>query len=131
MSGLNRYQREWLRERIESRSALLREEIRAALHKNEEQSAALANHHTEIDDEAVADAETTVEVAELERDVHELRALQDALARVAREEYGVCESCGDDIPFARLKADPQATRCLACQADEERRQKRHRTRISG
>lgn len=128
MSALNRYQREWLRERIESRSAMLREEIRAALHKNEEHAAALANHRTEIDDEAVADAETTVEVAELERDVHELRELQDALQRVGTEDYGVCENCGADIPFPRLKADPQATRCVACQADEERRQKRQRVR---
>lgn len=128
MSSLNRYQREWLRERIESRSALLREEIRAALHKNEEQSVALANHHDEIDDEAVADAETTVDVAELERDVHELRQLQDALTRIGTDDYGVCESCGADIPFPRLKADPQATRCVACQSDEERRQKRHRVR---
>jgi RNA polymerase-binding transcription factor DksA len=29
-------------------------------------------------------------------------------------EYGVCESCGADIPFVRLMADPLLRRCPAC-----------------
>jgi DnaK suppressor protein len=28
--------------------------------------------------------------------------------------YGVCERCGEEIDFARLKAIPQTTLCMAC-----------------
>jgi DnaK suppressor protein len=33
---------------------------------------------------------------------------------------GFCEDCGDKIPAARLKAYPQATRCIECQEKKER-----------
>lgn len=29
-------------------------------------------------------------------------------------DYGVCESCGADIPYVRLMADPLLRRCPAC-----------------
>jgi RNA polymerase-binding transcription factor DksA len=37
-----------------------------------------------------------------------------ALARLHRAEYGVCRSCGGDIPFVRLAADPTEKRCGRC-----------------
>ena len=37
-----------------------------------------------------------------------------------RNEYGVCESCGEDIAMKRLEAVPQATLCLDCKAKEEK-----------
>jgi len=125
MSGINSHQRLWLREQIQARVALLREEIRAALHRNEEGQEGLANHRSETDDEAVADVQTDLDIAELERDVQELRALQEALRRLPEDDYGTCADCGVDIPFARLRVDPQATRCVVCQAEEEQRQRRH------
>ena len=33
---------------------------------------------------------------------------------------GICEDCGEPIPKKRLKANPQATRCVTCQALAER-----------
>ena len=43
-----------------------------------------------------------------------------ALGRVAAGTYGVCESCGRDIPPARLEARPFARYCVACATREER-----------
>lgn len=43
-----------------------------------------------------------------------------ALERVDKGTYGVCESCGRDIPPARLEARPFARRCVTCAAREER-----------
>ncbi len=47
------------------------------------------------------------------RDV-ERRRLHQALSAMEDEEYGYCEDCGEDIPLARLKLDPAATRCVSC-----------------
>ncbi|MEH3089646.1 MAG: TraR/DksA C4-type zinc finger protein [Microbacterium arborescens] len=44
----------------------------------------------------------------------ELAEVGASLARVAAGTYGVCESCGRDIPAARLEVRPHATRCVAC-----------------
>lgn len=51
------------------------------------------------------------------------RALLDvdeALRRLYRDEYGTCETCGEEIPMKRLEAVPQATLCLNCKAKEEK-----------
>jgi DnaK suppressor protein len=44
-----------------------------------------------------------------------LREIDHALERVAKGDYGVCESCGGEISPARLKAIPWARYCLVCQ----------------
>jgi RNA polymerase-binding transcription factor DksA len=45
---------------------------------------------------------------------NEVRATHAALARLARGDYGICESCGRPIAAARLEARPTATQCIAC-----------------
>lgn len=40
--------------------------------------------------------------------------IDSAAARLEAGVYGVCESCGRDIPLARLEVRPTATRCVAC-----------------
>ena len=53
------------------------------------------------------------------------RATGDAIGRAQRalekldrapDEAGACEDCGEDIPWARLKAMPYAELCVTCQA---------------
>ncbi len=43
-----------------------------------------------------------------------LHKVENALHRIERDEYGECESCGNDIPTARLDALPYATLCVDC-----------------
>ena len=40
--------------------------------------------------------------------------MRDALQRLRTPQFGVCESCGGDIPYAKLTGDPGLTRCLSC-----------------
>jgi RNA polymerase-binding protein DksA len=47
---------------------------------------------------------------------NEIDAIDTVLARLANGTYGVCSGCGGDIAPARLKAQPTATRCIACAA---------------
>lgn len=44
-----------------------------------------------------------------------------ALASIESGTYGSCESCGEPIGKARLKAFPRATLCVSCKQREERR----------
>src|SRR5947208_16343642 len=44
------------------------------------------------------------------------KRLQIALSRVSEGDYGVCSECGTSIPPQRLRAVPDATTCVACQA---------------
>jgi len=37
-----------------------------------------------------------------------------ALARIKDGSYGICASCGEEIPDERLKALPYATTCIKC-----------------
>ena len=55
-----------------------------------------------------------------ETDFRRLKAIEDALKRMDREEYGECASCGEDINEKRLVAVPWATMCIACQEQDER-----------
>jgi DnaK suppressor protein len=43
-----------------------------------------------------------------------LRKVERALSRVADKTYGICESCGNPIPVARLEVLPYATECVSC-----------------
>ena len=46
--------------------------------------------------------------------------VRDALERVKSGRYGICEVCGRRIDPERLKARPEATRCIDCQRSLER-----------
>ena len=49
----------------------------------------------------------------------ELRAVEAALARWETGDFGVCESCGRDIPLTRLRAVPYASDCIGCRRRHE------------
>lgn len=48
-----------------------------------------------------------------------IREIDDALARMERGSYGICEECGQPIPEARLMAMPSAIACIQCQERRE------------
>jgi RNA polymerase-binding protein DksA len=49
-----------------------------------------------------------------------LEEIDEALERLDKGEYGRCESCGQEIPKARLEAIPYAKYCLSCKQEMER-----------
>ncbi|MEK7861752.1 MAG: TraR/DksA family transcriptional regulator, partial [Chloroflexota bacterium] len=85
-----------------------------------ERAAGLANHLEEVDDEPVADLESAIEIAALERELRELRAVESARKRLHEPDFGLCQDCEADIPYARLSANPTAIRCIGCQTRHER-----------
>jgi len=43
-----------------------------------------------------------------------LAQIDDAIVRIDGGSFGVCVSCGNDIPAPRLDARPYSTQCVAC-----------------
>jgi RNA polymerase-binding transcription factor len=118
---LSRSQSEALRALLEARAANLRRELGEALHDPQaEDTIALPNRHADTDDDAVADLETDIDVASMERDARELVDVVEALSRMDHAEYGACLDCGKPIPWARLRAQPHAKRCVRCEEALER-----------
>lgn len=106
---------------LRARAAVLREEIRQALlRSDQEQYVAIAEQARDAEDDSFADLMVDVTLAEVDRDLAELRAIDVALERLAEGTYGRCETCAEEIDRARLEVQPAAVRCLACQADFER-----------
>jgi DnaK suppressor protein len=96
-------------------------DIRRELDKHGEQLYAdLVQGPGDPEDAATADVLIHLNLSEIDRDAEELRAIQAALARLKRGEYGYCERCGDEIPAARLEALPHAKLCVDCQTRAER-----------
>lgn len=47
-------------------------------------------------------------------------AIDAALERIRVGTYGICASCGDPIPRARLLRLPESARCVPCQEEVDR-----------
>lgn len=83
---------------------------------------ASAEHFSETQDSrAQVNTARELEFALDEHESAELAALNAALGRIEAGTYGHCTDCGVEIPDARLRAAPEAPRCIACQTEFERR----------
>jgi DnaK suppressor protein len=56
-----------------------------------------------------------------ENELKKLHEVTEALKRIEEGVYGKCVSCGKDIEEKRLVAIPEAKKCIACKALEEKR----------
>lgn len=74
------------------------------------------------DDAPQRDSDREVELAWSDQEVIELGAVSRALKMIDDDpHYGVCTDCGAEIPFDRLKVEPQALRCVPCESKREKR----------
>ena len=97
-----------------------KEEILVAYTKNK-------NYGKEADEEGAQDVadkaassytkEFLFSLSNNERDV--LQLVEEALARVNTDDFGVCVVCEDEMDRKRLEAVPWAKRCLSCQEKQE------------
>jgi DnaK suppressor protein len=47
------------------------------------------------------------------------RAIEDALARIRQERFGICEECGQPISKARLEVVPWTRHCKDCKEQQD------------
>lgn len=84
-----------------------------------------AEHAREVlsqdsDDVSHREAERELDMAISDRELGELGAVSAALRRLKEDRYGLCGDCGAEIAFDRLKVEPWALRCVACEGLRER-----------
>ncbi len=122
MAELSAPQIQAFQQRLEERSGQLREEIRQDLLKyDNEQYIDLAGRVHDSEEESVADLLVDLNLAEIDRDLQELRDVEAALLRLRQGAYGECSDCNDPIALKRLEVNPAAQRCIKCQARYEQR----------
>lgn len=102
--------------RLTAQIALLDERAREAQTPDE---VAFSTQET-LQDEAGLAVEREKEQAVMRGLQGVLRDVRAALAKLDRDAYGRCDTCGQPIDPRRLNAVPHATLCLSCQAKAER-----------
>ncbi len=107
-----------IRQLLEARERELAAEVRSVQARDDD---AGPREATDMKDGADRSALAEVAMAEVERDMVELRAVQAARQRLDEGRYGLCDDCGEAIAPARLQAQPTAARCIRCQSAAEHR----------
>lgn len=89
-----------------------REELIKRLHERRSQIAV----DSAPDDEAFALQDVIKELAatNMEREIRTLTEVELSLRLLQSGQYGLCGSCGDEIPTVRLQALPWTRICVAC-----------------
>jgi len=59
-----------------------------------------------------------------ERERGLITKIDQALAKIESNEFGLCESCGEEVGIKRLEARPVAELCIDCKSEQERLERR-------
>jgi len=73
----------------------------------------------DMSDQATAEQDQSLNIRMRSREQKLLVKIEEALERIATNTYGVCETCGENIAFERLKARPVTTLCIDCKTEQE------------
>jgi DnaK suppressor protein len=80
----------------------------------------------DVSDQASAEVDQNFSMRIRDRERKLLKKIDEALERMNASTYGVCESCGGDIPYKRLKARPVTTLCIECKTLQEKEEQSRR-----
>jgi len=101
------------KEAIEEANKLITADLRTSTGED----ALVDNHPADIATEVY---ERGRDMATRDRLKHKVAAIDDALERLEKGKYGICEHCGREIPFERLESIPYTTVCIECSHEEEK-----------
>jgi DnaK suppressor protein len=74
-------------------------------------------------DRASLESDRNFELRIRDRERKLIMKIREALERLDAGEFGICESCEEEIGEARLKARPVTTLCIECKTEQERQEK--------
>jgi DnaK suppressor protein len=107
--------RQLLHEQMEQ---LLRDAERTVTEMNDEKT-----NFPDPTDRASLESDRNFELRIRDRERKLINKIREALERLDEGEFGVCESCGEEIGEARLRARPVTTLCIECKTEQERQEK--------
>ena len=65
-------------------------------------------------DQAAAEHELDVSLSVMVLAIEKLRRIERALTSLHARSYGICSRCDREIPYARLKVQPDSLYCVPC-----------------
>lgn len=74
----------------------------------------------DVREAAQREEERELDMALSDMEQRELGEVSNALRRLHIDAFGRCTDCDAEIPFDRLKVEPWALRCVACEGRRER-----------
>jgi RNA polymerase-binding protein DksA len=108
---------EELRRMLEERRREITQEVQGKIRD------ARAEHTGDVVDAvetSEADIQEDIEFALIQMKAETLNKIDAALRRLDEGAYGVCTDCGGPVGVERLRAEPQAARCIDCQRRHEK-----------
>ena len=108
------------RDLVRQRKVMLEEAVEGLANPNGQEA------FPDVSDQASAEAEQNFLMRIREREQRLIKKIDEALARMDQDTYGICERCEEEIPYPRLKARPVTTLCIDCKTLEEQEEKARR-----
>jgi DnaK suppressor protein len=81
------------------------------------------NHLPDPLDRASFESNRSTSLRIRDRESMLIHKIKNSLEDIKNGEYGICENCGREIAFERLKARPVARRCIRCKTKQENLEK--------
>ena len=116
---MNEKQRAHFRDILVSWKRELMEEVDRTMHHMKDEAA----NFPDPTDRATQESEFSIELRTRDRERKLIRKIDEAIARVDRDDYGFCDTCGTEIGIRRLEARPTATLCVDCKSLDEIRER--------
>ena len=116
---MNKQQLEHFRSILLAWKQELVEEIQRTVHNMQDETA----NHPDPNDRASQETDMSLELRSRERERKLIKKIDEAISRIDADDYGFCESCGEEIGVQRLEARPTATLCIDCKTLDEIREK--------
>jgi DnaK suppressor protein len=107
-----------IRRELQKQRAAILEEASEGLPKRDGQEA-----FPDVSDQASAEMDQNFTMRIKEREQKLLKKIDEALDRMKKKVYGICERCEEEIPYQRLKARPVTTLCIACKTLQEQEER--------
>ena len=79
--------------------------------------------YSDLGDQASAESDRNFLIRLKEREQKLIKKIDLALEQIKNGTFGICEDCGKEIGFKRLKARPVATLCIECKTNAEKEEK--------
>lgn len=95
------------------------QELQSRINYSDIRKMAPVNEFQDVLDVASFDTDQNMLLRIRERESRLVSKIKSAILRIKEGTYGVCETCGEDIPVNRLKARPVTTQCIGCKMKEE------------
>ena len=77
----------------------------------------------DVTDQASAEVDKNFAIRLRERERKLLKKIDEALERIEKGTFGICDGCGEEIGYSRIKARPVTTYCIECKTQQEENEK--------